>query len=81
MTPSINIREFFDQYQKKLKLSFLSAETGLLREIHTSRDDQDSFEAVDYFNVIRTSSVVVIGLHEARFIKRLEVTKQKELFN
>ena len=80
MTPSINIREFFNQYKSKLQLSFLSSETGLDREIQTSRDDLDSFEAVDYFNVIRTSSIVVIGLQESRYIAKLDSPQLQELF-
>ncbi|MFT5503010.1 MAG: HPr kinase/phosphorylase [Gammaproteobacteria bacterium] len=84
MSSSLNILKFFDKYQTKLKLSFLSSETGLTREIQTSRRNNDSFEAVDYFNVIRTSSIVVVGFHESRYISRLseyeQISLMKRLF-
>jgi HPr kinase/phosphorylase len=79
MSSSLNIQKFFDKYQTKLKLSFLSSEIGLGREIQTSRRNNDSFEAVDYFNVIRTSSIVVVGFHESRYISGLTDYEQKSL--
>ena len=79
MRPALEIREFFHRYQQKLQLSFSSAEIGLEREIKLSRQAGDTFEAVDYFNVIRTSSVVVVGYQEARFINKLTRDEQKKL--
>jgi len=79
MRPALEIREFFHRYQQKLQLSFSSAEIGLEREIKLSRQAGDTFEAVDYFNVIRTSSVVVVGYQEARFINNLAPDEQKKL--
>jgi HPr kinase/phosphorylase len=79
MRPALEIREFLNRYQKKLQLSFSTAEVGLEREIKLSRQARDTFEAVDYFNVIRTSSVVVVGYQEARFINKLPADDQKKL--
>jgi len=79
MRPSLDVREFFHRYQQKLQLSFSTAEVGLDREIKVSRLARDTFEAVDYFNVIRTSSVVVVGYQEARFIDTLTAEEQKKL--
>ena len=79
MRPAFDIREFFHRYQQKLKLSFSSAEIGLDREIKLSRQAGNTFEAVDYFNVIRTSSVVVVGYQESRFINSLSSDEQSKL--
>jgi HPr kinase/phosphorylase len=80
MRPSIKIREFLNHYQHKLKLEFTSREIGLDREIQLSRQAADTFDAADYFNVIRTSSVVVVGFQESRYIARLELSEQTRLF-
>ena len=80
MRPSLKIHEFLNQYQNKLKLEFVSEPIGLAREIMLSRQMADSFEAADYFNVIRTSSVVVVGFQEARYIQRLDLKAQTTLF-
>jgi HPr kinase/phosphorylase len=80
MRPSLKIHEFLDQYQNKLKLEFTSGQVGLEREIMLSRQAADSFEAADYFNVIRTSSVVVVGFQESRYIGRLDPQAQTTLF-
>ena len=79
MRPALDIREFFQRYQQKLKLSYSSAEIGLDREIKLSRQAGNTFEAVDYFNVIRTSSVVVVGYQESRFINSLSSDEQSKL--
>ena len=79
MRPSLEIREFLHQYQQKLQLTFASAEIGLNRHVKLSRQAGDTFEAVDYFNVIRTSSVVVVGYQESRFIKKLSFDEQTKL--
>jgi HPr kinase/phosphorylase len=80
MIPSIKIVEFLNQFQTKLKLSFASAEIGLQREIKLSRQDADTYEAADYFNAIRTSSVVVVGYQESRYIRSLSTDEQCRLF-
>jgi HPr kinase/phosphorylase len=80
MRPSLKIYEFLDQYQNKLELEFASEQVGLAREIMLSRQTTNSFEAADYFNVIRTSSVVVVGFQEARYIERLDLQAQTSLF-
>ncbi len=81
MRPSIKIVEFLNQFQTRLKLSFASAEIGLDCEIRLSRQDADTYEAADYFNPIRTSSVVVVGYQESRYIRSLGEDEQCKLFN
>jgi HPr kinase/phosphorylase len=80
MSPSLKIHEFLNQYQHKLKLNFTSRQVGLNREIHLSRQAADTFDAADYFNVIRTSSIVVVGYQESRYIHRLDTDEQSKLF-
>ncbi|MFV2031814.1 MAG: HPr(Ser) kinase/phosphatase [Gammaproteobacteria bacterium] len=79
MIPSLKISEFLNRYQQKLQLTFATAEIGLDQEIKISRAAGDTFEAVDYFNAIRTSSVVVVGFQEARYIRKLELEEQTRL--
>ncbi|MGB5329705.1 MAG: HPr(Ser) kinase/phosphatase, partial [Gammaproteobacteria bacterium] len=67
-------------YQHKLKLNFTSRQVGLNREIHLSRQAADTFDAADYFNVIRTSSIVVVGYQESRYIHKLDTDEQSKLF-
>ena len=76
MKQSLEIHEFLKRYQKKLALSFSSAVVGQSREIKLSRQAGDTFQAVDYFNVIRTSSVVIIGYQEIRYIQSLAIEQQ-----
>ena len=80
MRPSIKIRDFLGQYRHKLKLEFITREVGLDREIMLSRQAADTFDAADYFNVIRTSSVVVVGYQESRYINKLDEDGQHSLF-
>jgi HPr kinase/phosphorylase len=80
MRPSIKIRDFLDQYQHRLKLEFTSRQVGLEREIKLSRQAADTFDAADYFNVIRTSSVVLVGFQESRYIAKLNLAEQTSLF-
>jgi HPr kinase/phosphorylase len=80
MTPSLKIRDFLNQYQHKLKLAFTSRQIGLDREIMLSRQAADTFDAADYFNVIRTSSVVLVGFQESRYIQKLSLEEQTSLF-
>lgn len=80
MTPSLTIRDFLNQYQHKLQLGFTSRQIGLEREIMLSRQAADTFDAADYFNVIRTSSVVLVGFQESRYIQKLSLEKQTSLF-
>jgi len=80
MRPSIKILEFLNQFQTKLQLSFASDEVGLDREIKLSRQAADTYEAADYFNAIRTSSVVVVGYQESRYIHSLGEDDQSRLF-
>jgi serine kinase of HPr protein (carbohydrate metabolism regulator) len=69
MRPSLIIRQFLSRYQQKL--NFTSREVGLEREIKLSRQASNTFDAADYFNVIRTSSIVVVGYQESRYIRKL----------
>jgi HPr kinase/phosphorylase len=80
MSPSLKIHQFLNQYQHKLKLKFTSREIGLDHEIQLSRLAADTFDAADYFNVIRTSSIVVVGYQESRYIHRLDTDEQTKLF-
>ncbi|MCP4335910.1 MAG: HPr(Ser) kinase/phosphatase [Gammaproteobacteria bacterium] len=80
MKPSLKIRDFLNQYQHKLQLEFTSREIGLEREIKLSRQAADTFDAADYFNVIRTSSVVLVGYQESRYIHKLDSSEQRKLF-
>ena len=77
MRPSLKIRDFLDQYQHKLQLEFTSRKVGLEREIKLSRQAADTFDAADYFNVIRTSSVVLVGYQESRYIGKLDDSEQE----
>ncbi|MFT4606540.1 MAG: HPr kinase/phosphorylase [Urechidicola sp.] len=79
MKSSLKIVKFFEHYQHKLQLSFASLPVGLEREIMVSRQTSDTFEAVDYFNVIRTSSIVVVGYQESRYISKLTQQEQTKL--
>ncbi len=81
MSPSLKIHQFLNQYQHKLKLNFISRQIGLNHEIQLSRLTADTFDAADYFNVIRTSSIVVVGYQESRYIHRLSADEQSRLFN
>jgi HPr kinase/phosphorylase len=80
MSPSLKIHEFLNQYQQRLKLNFTSRQIGLNREIQLSRQAADTFDAADYFNVIRTSSIVVVGYQESRYIHKLNPDDQIKLF-
>jgi len=80
MSPSLKIHQFLNQYQHKLKLKFTSRQIGLDHEIQLSRLAADTFDAADYFNVIRTSSIVVVGYQESRYIHRLDTDEQIKLF-
>lgn len=79
MRPSLRIRDFLEQYQQKLKLEFISREVGLEREIQLSRQVADTFDAADYFNVIRTSSVVLVGYQESRYFATMTTEQQGAL--
>lgn len=80
MKPSLKIREFLNLHQHTLKLNFTSKEVGLDRAIMLSRQAADTFDAADYFNVIRTPSVVLVGYQESRYIKTLNLDDQNRLF-
>jgi len=80
MRPALKVSEFLNQHRPKLKLEFTSREVGLEREIQISRPAADTFDATDYFNVIRTSSVVLVGYQESRYFETLSLEQQTALF-
>ena len=80
MSSSLKIHQFLNQYQHRLQLNFTSRQVGLNREIHLSRQLADTFDAADYFNAIRTSSIVVVGYQESRYIHKLDTDEQGKLF-
>ena len=80
MKQSLKIDEFLNLYQTGLALSFVTRRVGLHREISLSRRAGNTFPAVDYFNVIRTSSVVIVGFQEARYIHSMTPEEQNRLF-
>ena len=80
MKQSLEIHEFLKRYQDKLALTLSSAAVGLNRKIKLSRLAGDTFQAVDYFNVIRTSSVVIVGYQESRYLARLSLDEQSRIF-
>jgi HPr kinase/phosphorylase len=81
MLASISIREFHQRYQKRLQLSYASGMVGQNREIRLSTTDEDSYQTVDYLNIIRPSSVVVIGRRESSYLLSLEDQEQRQLFD
>lgn len=80
MSTSLTIREFHQRFQKRLQLSFASGQVGLDRKISLESAGNDSYVTVDYLNIIRPSSVVVIGLQESLFLESRSVEQQQDLF-
>ncbi len=78
MKQSLEIHEFLKRYQDKLALTPASAKVGLNREIQLSRQAGDTFQAVDYFNVVRTSSVVIVGHQESRYLNKLNLDREND---
>ena len=81
MQSNISIRDFYQRYQKRLKLCFASAQVGLEHEISLPSSIDDSYESADYLNIIRPSSVVVIGQRESKYLASLSVEQQRLLFD
>jgi len=81
MQSNLTIREFHQRFQKRLQLSFASGQVGLDRQIQLSTRNDNSFEAVDYLNIIRPSSVIVIGLRESTYLSTLNSEEQQQLFD
>ncbi len=80
MRSSVSIGDFHQRFQKRLKLSFASGQIGLEREIKLSSGEQ-KYQAVDYLNIIRPSSVIVIGLQESAYLASLNLYQQQRLFD
>ncbi len=81
MQSALTIRDFHQRFQKRLSLSFESGQVGLDRIIKYSTKEDDSYEAVDYLNFIRPSSVVVVGLRESTYLTELSGNRCQELLN
>lgn len=81
MQSNISIRDFYQRYQDRLKLSFASAQVGLEHEISLPSSIDDSYESADYLNIIRPSSVVVIGQRESDYLASLSIEQQRLLFD
>lgn len=79
MRSKLTIGQFYSQFKESLFLSFISDEIGLESEIRLSNNIADSFEAVDYLNVIRPSSVALIGYQEANYLRSLNEKRQLRL--
>lgn len=80
MLSSVTIGDFHQRFQKRLKLSFASGQIGLDREIKLSTGEQ-KYQAVDYLNIIRPSSVIVIGLQESVYLSSLTQQHQQRIFD
>jgi len=71
MRAQLTNQEFHKRFQTLFKLSYLGPHIGFDREIRWSSDSKHSYEAVDYLNLIRPSSVVVVGHAEAEYLQSL----------
>lgn len=80
MRSKLTIGQFYEKYQQALQLRFLSQQVGFDSEIQLSTSAAESFEAVDYLNVIRPSSVAIIGHQESKYINSLRLERQIKLF-
>lgn len=80
MPTSLTVREFHQRFQKRLKLSFASGQVGLERVISIDTGENNRFTTIDYLNLIRPASVVIIGEHESRFLKSRTLEKQQDIF-
>ena len=81
MRSKLTIGQFYQQYKDSLALSFVSERVGLDAEIRISTHVAESFEAVDYLNVIRPSSVAIIGHQEAKYIRTLTEERKIKLLS
>ena len=81
MQSALTIRDFHQRFQKRLSLAFESGQVGLDQIIQYSTQKDDSYEAVDYLNIIRPSSVVVVGLRESHYLNGLSVSQLHELLD
>lgn len=79
MRAHLTNQQFHQRFQTQLKLSYLGPQIGLERDIGWSSDLQHSYEAVDYLNLIRPSSVVVIGRAEANYLASAESASRTEM--
>jgi len=68
MSISLSIREFHQRFQKRLQLSFVSGQVGMESEILSNIAGSGSFETADFLNIIRPTSVVVIGIQESSYL-------------
>ncbi len=81
MQGSITIGEFHQRFQKRLQLAYATSQVGQELAIHLSTEGEASYEAVDYLNIIRPSSVIAIGSDETAYLKTLSHHDQQMLFD
>lgn len=79
MQTGLSIKEFHQRFQTRLSLSYLTAQVGLDKLINYSSQPDNSYEAVDYLNMIRPSSLVVLGIRESAYIASLDQDKAQQL--
>lgn len=79
MADSLTIRVFHQRFQKRLQLSFLSAQVGLDRLIQNRSNHNNLAEIVSFLNLVRPASVVVIGQEEAGFLASQSTEQQQAL--
>lgn len=78
MRSSLSVHEFHQRFQKRLQLTFETGQVGLDRLIRHSAPGENSFEAVDFLNLIRPSSVVIIGSRESDYLNHLPEEQAQE---
>ncbi len=71
MQPELTVREFHQRFQTRLKLSFLSGQVGLDRVLHTSPHEDGHDNLADYLNVIRPTTIVIVGQRESSYLDSL----------
>ncbi len=76
MRSKLTIGQFYQKYKDSLSLSFISRQVGLDSQISLSTNIAQSFEAIDYLNVIRPSSISVIGHQESKYLRSLSEQRQ-----
>ncbi len=81
MRSKLTIGQFYQQYKDSLALSYISKQVGIDSEIRISTNIAESFEAIDYLNVIRPSSIAIIGHQEAKYIRTLTEARQFKLLS
>lgn len=85
MPEKISAKTIFDSHRDKLKLEWLSGESGAAREISiatdTSADDFSRISLIGHLNIIQLHKVQVAGQKEITYINRLKEDEYKELLD